>query len=99
MCHPITCIAFNLKDFVSVTGLGNHAMMLVTLTYLQGSILRFDCTFDLDDVVEEMEVDQSFRIQSVSAIPKHAAGNSESVYAADASNLDEVREVREGGIL
>ena len=93
MCHPIMCIAFNLKDFISVTG--NHATMLIVLTYLQGSILRFDCTFDLDDVVEEMEVDQSFRIQSVSVIPKHAAGNSESVYAADASNLDEVRE---GGV-
>lgn len=38
-----------------------------------------------------MEVDQSFRIQSVSVIPKHANGNSDSVYAADASNLDEVR--------
>ena len=46
----------------------------------------------MEDVVEEMEVDQSFRIQSVSVIPKHAHGNSESVYAADASNLDEVRE-------
>ena len=37
-------------------------------------------------------MDQSFRIQSVSVIPKHANGNSDSVYAADASNLDEVRE-------
>ena len=59
--------------------------------YTKGSVLRFDCTFDLEDVVDEMEVDQSFRIQSVSVIPKHATGNSESVYAADASNLDEVR--------
>ena len=68
---------------------------IFTHVHTQGSILRFDCTFDLDDVVEEMEVDQSFRIQSVSVIPKHANGNSDSVYAADASNLDEVRgEVR-----
>lgn len=72
-----------------------HTSVCCSATYYcvhtQGSILRFDCTFDLDDVVEEMEVDQSFRIQSVSVIPKHANGNSDSVYAADVSNLDEVR--------